>query len=73
MSTPNLKNGPEDVVRISGVYFSVETPYKHVAQRMAYLTVGRCCIIPFSQVEYRGNGRKGRQWAGGLPVEEQFL
>ena len=39
MSTPNLKKGPEDIVRISGVYFSVETPSKCVAQRMAYLSV----------------------------------
>ena len=39
MSTPNLKNRPEDIARISGVYFSVETPSKRVAQRMAYLTV----------------------------------
>ena len=39
MSTPNLKNSPEDAVRISGVYFSVETPSKRVAQRMANLIV----------------------------------
>ena len=36
---PNLKNEPEDAVRISGVYFSVETPSKRVVQRRAYLIV----------------------------------
>ena len=51
---PNLKNGPEDAVRISGVYFSVETPSKRVAQRMAYLNVPCVGIYTIQSVIQEG-------------------
>ena len=47
MSTPNLKNGLEDKVRISGsVYFSVENGLPDSRNVLAF--------IPFNQVEYMG-------------------
>ena len=57
MSTPKLKNGPEDVVRISGVYFSVETPSQLVLREWPNSLWTMLAFIPFSQVEYnRGEG-----------------
>ena len=49
-----MKNGPEDMVRISGVYFSVESPSKHVAQRMAYLIVEGIYTIQSDRIQMGG-------------------
>src|SRR4029434_3097134 len=75
MSTPKLKKGPEDAVRNSGVYFSVETPSQLVlrgAHRMSYLVVEYVGIYTIQSGRIQdgrphptGECRKGRQWDGG--------
>ena len=65
MSTPHLKNRLEDAVsRISRFYFSMGTPSKRVAQRMACQTVGRCCIYTIQSGRIQGGGNGLQVMAG---------
>ena len=57
MSTPKLKKGPEDAVRILEFIFSVETPSQLVLREWPTCLWNMMAFIPFSQVEYnRGEG-----------------